>query len=91
MTEKQLEPHRLSVVANDLVRHMRDLPGTWDFEKAFQPHIRLMDLESRAAENELSSSSIAANEARVLYLMKRSRELQDEIQAVKSEIAALGK
>jgi hypothetical protein len=90
MTDTKIEdPHILSTVAANIVSHMQDRPGTWDFQKAFKPYIRLMDLQSRLDENQLSATSAAANEARLLYLMKRASDLNEQIQALLLEIAAL--
>ncbi len=90
-TANRKKPHILSTVAADIVSHMEYRPGTWDFEIAFAPYIKLMDLRSREAENQLSVSSAAENEARVLYLMKRAREINEMISQVEAQINAMRK
>ena len=85
-TGSEEKAHLLSVIAAEVVRNMADKPGTWDFEKAFRPHLAMLDLKARSTENELSQSSAAAHEGKELYLFKRGMELRAAIEAQKKQL-----
>jgi hypothetical protein len=77
---------QMAVVAARLVMHALHAPGSSDFFDVFLPRIHLIQLEARAAENELSQTIAATDEGKRLYLFQRGIELANAIQAAKTAI-----